>query len=136
MGCTFGSPNQNEMKVNQPTNFTNAQNGRQNHTKNKSSGDTKTVQRKITTRPTSTSEAHKKPKPLNSKVKNKGKGKKTTDQFKKKTITSKGFRNNKNMPKTTSEDLLSENDNGLPEPDEEYRKANEDIWKKYIADRK
>merc|ERR1712198_112229 len=25
---------------------------------------------------------------------------------------------------------------GLPEPDEEYLRANEDIWKKYLADRK
>ena len=25
---------------------------------------------------------------------------------------------------------------GLPEPDKEYIKANEDIWKKYLADRK
>merc|ERR1712212_873808 len=30
----------------------------------------------------------------------------------------------------------SEHNFGLPEPDEEYLRANEDIWKKYLADRK
>ena len=40
---------------------------------------------------------------------------------------------------TTSGDagmFASEDNFGLPEPDEEYLRANEDIWKKYLADRK